>query len=39
MRFPLLTANILCVMVGATIGPLIMTSVLMADRPWQWGAV
>jgi fucose permease len=26
-----------CYGVGATIGPLIMTSVLMADRPWQWG--
>ncbi|MGH8066762.1 MAG: MFS transporter [Candidatus Entotheonellia bacterium] len=26
-----------CYGVGATIGPLIMTSVLMADRSWQWG--
>jgi fucose permease len=26
-----------CYGVGATLGPLIMTSVLMADRPWQWG--
>ena len=26
-----------CYGVGATIGPLLMTSVLMADRPWQWG--
>src|SRR5215475_777443 len=26
-----------CYGVGATVGPLIMTSVLMADRPWQWG--
>jgi fucose permease len=26
-----------CYGVGATLGPLIMTSVLMAERPWQWG--
>jgi len=26
-----------CYGVGATIGPLLMTSMLMADRPWQWG--
>jgi fucose permease len=26
-----------CYGVGATLGPLIMTSVLMADHPWQWG--
>jgi fucose permease len=26
-----------CYGVGATLGPMIMSSVLMASRPWQWG--
>jgi fucose permease len=26
-----------CYGIGATIGPVIMTGVLMADRSWQWG--
>jgi fucose permease len=39
MHFSARTVNWLhaCYGVGATIGPVIMTNVLMANRPWQWG--